>query len=86
MPNILIRNVTEQVHARLTARAGAAGMSLQQYCMTELSRAAAAQTPAEAVADMRAGLRDLVKAGHAGFGSAGAAAVVRELRGDLPDA
>lgn len=77
MPNILIRNVNEQVHARLTARARAAGMSLQQYCMTELARAAAAQTPAEAVADMRTGLWDLVDAGQSGFGPNGAAGVVR---------
>lgn len=54
--------------------------------MTELARAAAAQTPAEAVADMRTGLWDLVNAGQSGFGPNGAVGVVRELRGELPDA
>ena len=86
MPNILIRNVTELVHVRLTARAKAAGMSLQQFCMTELEKSAAAQSPKEAVADIRASLRDLVDAGQSGFGPNGAAGVVRELRGELPDA
>jgi hypothetical protein len=86
MPNILIRNVSEHVHARLTARAKAAGMSLQQFCMTELEKTATAQSPQEAVADIRAALRDLVDAGQSGFGQNGAASVIRELRGDLPDA
>lgn len=91
MPNILIRNVSESVHTRLTARAKASGMSLQQLCMTELERAASAQTPQEAVADIRARLRDLVDAGQigfgpSGFGPSGAAGVIRDMRGELPDA
>ncbi len=86
MPNILIRSVSEPVHARLTARAKAAGMSLQQFCLTELEKAAAAQSPEEALADIRSALQDLVDAGQSGFGPHGAAGVIRELRGELPDA
>lgn len=54
MPNILIRNVPEQVHARLTGRAEAAGVSLQQYVLDMLSEAMAEMTTREAVEMMRA--------------------------------
>lgn len=86
MPNILIRNVSESVHARLTARAKASGQSLQQFCAAELERAATAHSPEEAVADIRASLRDLVDAGQVGFGPSGAAEVIRDMRGELSDA
>ena len=54
MPNILIRNVPEQVHARLTGRAEAAGVSLQQYVLDMLLEATAEMTTQEAVEMMRA--------------------------------
>ena len=40
MPNVLIRDVPENVHARLQARADGHGQSLQQYLAGELRRLA----------------------------------------------
>ena len=40
MPNVLIRDVPENVHARLQARAEEHGQSLQQYLTGELRRLA----------------------------------------------
>lgn len=36
MPNVLIRDVPDDVHARLTKRAAERGQSLQQYLVNEL--------------------------------------------------
>jgi len=66
MPNILVRNVPEQVHARLTARAEAAGVSLQQYVLDLLSEATARMTTQEAIAMLR-----VRKAGRRARGFAG---------------
>ena len=40
MPNVLIRDLPDDVHARLQQRAEAAGQSLQQYLTQELTRVA----------------------------------------------
>jgi plasmid stability protein len=40
MPNVLIRDVPEDVHVRLQARAHKHGQSLQQYLAAELCRLA----------------------------------------------
>lgn len=40
MPNVLIRDVPESVHARLQRRADMQGQSLQQYLAGELRRLA----------------------------------------------
>jgi antitoxin FitA len=40
MPNVLIRDVPQDVHARLQARADGHGQSLQQYLAGELRRLA----------------------------------------------
>ena len=40
MPNVLIRDVPENVHVRLQARADGRGQSLQQYLAGELRRLA----------------------------------------------
>jgi antitoxin FitA len=40
MPNVLIRNLPDDVHATLQRRAANAGMSLQQYLSSELSQLA----------------------------------------------
>jgi plasmid stability protein len=40
MPNVLIRDVPENVHVRLQARANGHGQSLQQYLAGELRRLA----------------------------------------------
>jgi plasmid stability protein len=38
MPNVLVRDLPEDVHARLQRRAEAAGQSLQQFLASELTR------------------------------------------------
>jgi antitoxin FitA len=43
MPNVLIRELPEDVHAELQRRANAAGQSLQQFLFAELTNLA--QTP-----------------------------------------
>ena len=50
MPNILVRDLPEQVHDQLVQRAAAAGQSLQQYLTTELTRMAATPTIDEVLA------------------------------------
>jgi plasmid stability protein len=50
MPNVLVRDVPDDVHAGLQRRAAAAGQSLQQYLATELARLAAAPTMSEVLA------------------------------------
>lgn len=47
MPNVLVRDLPDDVHAQLQRRAEAAGQSLQQYLTTELTRLATAPTIAE---------------------------------------
>lgn len=44
MVNVLIRNLPESVHSRLSRRAEAQGQSLQQYLLAELGRLAAQPT------------------------------------------
>ena len=43
MTNVLIRDLPEEIHRKLTERARSAGLSLQNYLTTELTRLA--QTP-----------------------------------------
>lgn len=47
MPNVLVRDLPDDVHAGLQHRAEAAGQSLQQYLATELTRLARTATMAE---------------------------------------
>lgn len=44
MPNVLVRDLPDEVHASLQRRAEAAGQSLQQYLATELTRLASTPT------------------------------------------
>ena len=44
MPNVLVRDVPEDVHADLQRRAEEAGQSLQQYLASELTRLARTPT------------------------------------------
>ena len=44
MPNVLVRDLPEDVHARLQRRAEAAGQSLQQFLASELTRLSATPT------------------------------------------
>lgn len=41
MPNVLVRDLPDDVHSALQRRAAAAGQSLQQYLVFELARLAA---------------------------------------------
>ena len=50
MPNVLIRDLPEDVHANLLRRAEAAGQSLQQYLSSELTRVAQSPTLTEVLA------------------------------------
>jgi plasmid stability protein len=47
MPNVLVRDVPEEVHAGLRRRAESRGQSLQQYLQEELRRLAETPTPRE---------------------------------------
>lgn len=49
MPNVLIRDLPDDVHANLQRRAAAAGQSLQQYLTDELARVAQSPTLAEVI-------------------------------------
>jgi plasmid stability protein len=51
---VQIRDLPEDVHRILKARAAAAGVSLSQYLRLELSRTASRPTPAELDARVRA--------------------------------
>ena len=50
MPHVLVRNVPEEVHRKLTQRARASGISLQRYLSSELARLAEAPTLDEVIA------------------------------------
>jgi len=73
---IQIRNVPDDLHRRLKARAAMAGMSLSEYLLKEISAVAARPTMEE----MRARLatRSRVETGES------AADAIRALRGPLP--
>ena len=47
MPNLLVRNLPEPIHAELQKRAEASGQSLQQYLSDELTRLATTPTMRE---------------------------------------
>ena len=49
MPTIQVRNVPDDVHRTLKARAGRAGMSLQEYLLSRLESEARSLTSAELV-------------------------------------
>ena len=65
MPNVLIRNLPEDVHATLQRRASGAGMSLQQYLSSQLAHLARTPTIDE-VLDRIASR----SGGHVGFETA----------------
>lgn len=54
MPNILIRNVPPEVHARLAAAAKESGQSLQQYVLGLISHTSHRMSHAETIAWLRA--------------------------------
>jgi antitoxin FitA len=70
--NIQVRDVPDEVHRTLRARAAAAGLSLSAYLLAELTRLAERPPVAEVLA--RAGAR------HGGTGTAEFVAAVRSGR------
>jgi antitoxin FitA len=50
MPNVLVRDLPDDVHASLQRRAESAGQSLQQYLTAELTRLASVPTMDEVLA------------------------------------
>jgi plasmid stability protein len=74
MPNVLIRDVPDDVHAELVHRASNAGQSLQHYLKTELERLARTPTLEQVLARIEA------NGGDSEIGLAKAAALVREGR------
>jgi plasmid stability protein len=65
MPNVLVRDLPDHVHAELQRRAAARGQSLQQYLASELIRLTG-RPPIEEVLDRIAGRRG----GRVGFAQA----------------
>jgi len=74
MPNVLIRDVPDDVHAELVHRASNAGQSLQLYLKTELERLARVPTLEQVLARIEA------DGGDSDIGFARAAELVREAR------
>jgi plasmid stability protein len=54
MPNVLVRDVPEEIHARLQARAAERGQSLQQYLIGEMRRLAQRPSMEEVLARITA--------------------------------
>jgi plasmid stability protein len=54
MPSITVRDVPEQVHRELSARAARRGQSLQEYLIAELTRLAGRPAPEDLLARVRA--------------------------------
>ena len=71
--SVQIRNVPDDVHRELRARAAAAGMSLSDYLLDEITRVAARPSVADVLA--RAAAR------HGGVSTAEIVRVIREARG-----
>ena len=65
MPNVLVRDVPENVHAQLQARADQRGQSLQQYLAGELRRLAERPSVDEVLARIAAR-----RGGRVGLGQA----------------
>lgn len=77
MATIQIRNVPEDVHRVHRQRAAAAGMSLQEYLLGELTRGAQMRSPAELVREVE---RRMGTEGSEGFASVSSAEHVRADR------
>ena len=77
MATIQIRNVPAKVHRVYRRRAGAAGMSLQEYLLAEIIRGAETRSPAELIAEVEERMRI---EGADGFTRGSAAASIRADR------
>ena len=74
MPNVLVRDLPDDVHAALQRRAERQGQSLQQYLAAELGRLVDRPTPDELFARI-----DRRRGGRVGFDRA-----VADLEGERP--
>jgi antitoxin FitA len=77
MATIQIRNVPEDVHRAHRQRAAAAGMSLQEYLLGELTRWARTRAPAELVVEVERRMR---AEGDDGFALASSVELMRADR------
>ena len=77
MATIQIRNVPDHVHRTYRERAAGAGMSLQEYLLGELTRAAQMRTPTELIEETERSMRSV---GADGFASVSSANDVRADR------
>ncbi len=77
MATIQIRDVPDDVHRVHRRRAAEAGMSLQEFLLTELIDSARARTPAEVVAEVD---QQLQVTGGEGFSATSSADLVRADR------
>ena len=74
MPNVLVRDLPDDVHTELQRRAGSAGQSLQQYLVAELTRLAQRPSMSEV----------LGRAGSLTGGQVGLAVAVDDLHAERP--
>ncbi len=74
MPNILVRDLPDDVHGALQQRAERQGQSLQQYLTNELTRLAERPTPAEL----------FERVGRRRGGKVGLQRAVADLEGERP--
>ena len=65
MPNVMVRDLSDDVHAGLQRRAQAAGQSLQQFLVGELTRLATTPTMTEVLERI-----ELRRGGAVGFDAA----------------
>lgn len=80
MPNILIRNVPPEVHARLTAAAKESGQSLQQYVLGLISTPSKRMSHAETIAWLRGRADRMTRDGIESTDSMSGAELVRLAR------
>lgn len=74
MPNILVRNLPDDIHGALQQRAEQQGQSLQQYLKNELTRLVERPTPQELFA----------RVARRSGGKVGLERAVSDLEGDRP--
>jgi hypothetical protein len=74
MPNVLVRDLPDDIHFALQRRAAAAGQSLQQYLVVELSRLAVRPTISDVLAQI-----ETLHGGHVGLSTA-----VADLHAERP--
>lgn len=77
MPTIQIRDVPDDVHLRYRARAAAAGMSLQEYLLRELTEGANTRAPGEIAREV---LAEREVRGDEGYATTSSASVIRRDR------